>query len=208
MSASAARYEPQVGLAAAAPPVPLEQPQPPDELLPSDPSADEAASLLPHASVARSEPSTAAVSRLRRGFYAYSVASEVRCARACQAPPLPPRLGSRADRPPPPQVFVIVAGTLFLPVVLETYARENGRLAPAFEAPCPPSGLGQPPGGGAEERDQARCAVRVLGVWVDTGACRHAGGLSSGGRTDPRALAVSQRPSRCSPTLRRSPLRP
>jgi len=99
------------------------------------------------------------VSRLRRGFYAYSVASEVRCARACQAPPLPPRLGSRADRPPPPQVFVIVAGTLFLPVVLETYARENGRLAPAFEAPCPPSGLGQPPGGGAEERDQARCAV-------------------------------------------------
>jgi len=73
------------------------------------------------------------------------------------------------------QVFVIVAGTLFLPVVLETYARENGRAAPDFVALCAPSGLGGGGGRGGEgaaEGDQARCAVRVLGSWVDTGASR------------------------------------
>ncbi|GAA5893414.1 hypothetical protein JCM8208_000788 [Rhodotorula glutinis] len=138
---ASARYEPQIGLVPAAPALPLAPAASPrldhDH---ADDDNDEAASLLPRPAVRRLEPATNEVSRLRRGFYAYSVASEV---------------------------FVIVAGTLFLPVVLETYARENGRLAPDFVAVCPPSGLGGG-GEGAAEGDQARCAVRVLGVWVDT----------------------------------------
>ncbi|GAA5833672.1 hypothetical protein JCM9279_001593 [Rhodotorula babjevae] len=136
-----ARYEPQVGLAPAAPTIPLAPAAPRLARADSDHAADdEAASLLPRPAVHRLEPAEKEVSRLRRGFYAYSVASEV---------------------------FVIVAGTLSLPVVLETYARENGRVAPDFVARCLPSGLGGG-GEGAAEGDQARCAVRVLGIWVDT----------------------------------------
>ncbi|KPV74878.1 uncharacterized protein RHOBADRAFT_53809 [Rhodotorula graminis WP1] len=139
---AAARYELQVGLAPAAPALPLALAAPSSPRL-DHADDDEAASLLPRPAVRRLEPAASEVRRLRRGFFAYSVASEV---------------------------FVIVAGTLFLPVVLETYARENGRLAPDFVAGCPPSGLGAGGGAGegAAEGDQARCAVSVLGVWVDT----------------------------------------
>ncbi|BGP16503.1 hypothetical protein JCM10213_001160 [Rhodosporidiobolus nylandii] len=76
--------------------------------------------------------------RVLRGFIAYSVASEV---------------------------FIIVAGTLFLPVLLETFARSNGRLAPLHEVRCPPSGVD---GGDGTGEDAPRCDVRLLGVWVDT----------------------------------------
>ncbi|GAA5975506.1 hypothetical protein JCM11641_004289 [Rhodosporidiobolus odoratus] len=76
--------------------------------------------------------------RLRKGFLAYSIASEV---------------------------FIIVSGTLFLPVVLETFARSNGRLSPQHEADCPPSGVD--PAARTEE-DAQRCDVQLLGLWMDT----------------------------------------
>ncbi|GAA5987349.1 hypothetical protein JCM5350_005635 [Sporobolomyces pararoseus] len=67
------------------------------------------------------------------GFYLFSIASEV---------------------------WVITTGTLFLPVVLETYARSNGRLGPSYELPCPASNFS----GESEER----CAVKILFSWLDT----------------------------------------
>ncbi|GAA5983244.1 hypothetical protein JCM10908_000209 [Rhodotorula pacifica] len=76
--------------------------------------------------------------RLLRGFCAYSVAGEV---------------------------FAIVSAGLFLPVVLETYARQNGVLAiDDRSTPCPPSGAG----GGGDGIDGPRCVVRLGGAWIDT----------------------------------------
>ncbi|BGP55708.1 Autophagy protein 22 [Rhodotorula sphaerocarpa] len=78
-------------------------------------------------------------SRLWRGFCAYSVAGEV---------------------------FAIVSAGLFLPVVLETYARQNGVLASGDRStPCPPSGAADSGDGG---EDGLRCVVRFAGTWVDT----------------------------------------
>ncbi|SCV72065.1 BQ2448_4759 [Microbotryum intermedium] len=77
--------------------------------------------------------------RLLKGFYAYSIASEV---------------------------YVIVAGSLFLPVILETYARENGRLGPSYLLPCPPSS--QVPSDDAGSTDSTRCSVRLVGHYLDT----------------------------------------
>ncbi|SGY21807.1 BQ5605_C016g08276 [Microbotryum silenes-dioicae] len=77
--------------------------------------------------------------RLLKGFYAYSIASEV---------------------------YVTVAGGLFLPVILETYARENGRLGPSYLLPCPPSS--QVPSDGDGTTDSTRCAVRLLAHYLDT----------------------------------------
>ncbi|BGP02282.1 Autophagy-type protein 22 [Rhodotorula toruloides ATCC 204091] len=85
------------------------------------------------------EESEAAYTRQLWGVYAYSVASEV---------------------------FPIVTGTLLLPVLLETYARQNGVLAPERVVACPPSGLGGAAAGEGEEA--ARCVVRLAGVWLDT----------------------------------------
>ncbi|KWU47059.1 autophagy-type protein 22 [Rhodotorula sp. JG-1b] len=82
--------------------------------------------------------------RLLKGFCAYSVAGEV---------------------------FAIVSASLFLPVVLETYARQNGVLATDDRTtPCPPSGAGA--GGSpapSDEFDGLRCVVRLGGTWIDTG---------------------------------------
>lgn len=58
---------------------------------------------------------------------------------------------------------MIVAGTLLLPVLLETYARVNGQLGPDYSMTCPLSADTEP---GAEAR---RCAVRLLGARIDTG---------------------------------------
>jgi len=58
---------------------------------------------------------------------------------------------------------VIAAGTLFLPVVIETYARSNGKLGPDYHEACLATGEGE------GEEIVRRCAVRVFGVWLDTG---------------------------------------
>ncbi|GAA6024908.1 hypothetical protein JCM11491_005519 [Sporobolomyces phaffii] len=77
--------------------------------------------------------------RVRLGFYLFSIASEV---------------------------WVIAAGTLFLPVIVETYARAHGRLGPDYSVPCRPSA--ELAGAGATRR----CAVRValFGYYLDTAA--------------------------------------
>ncbi|KAL1750809.1 autophagy-related protein 22-like protein [Schizophyllum commune] len=59
------------------------------------------------------------------------------------------------------EVFVIVSLTLFLPVALEQFARDNGYLLPDKTEPCS-SAIAS----AAEE--SARCVVRIGWVWVDS----------------------------------------
>lgn len=109
-----------------------------------------------------SRSSVADYKRSLLGFYIFSIASEVRV--------LSPYLGVLTDHKisDPSKVWIIAAGTLFLPVVIETYARANGRLSPEYESVCPPSGQGG--GGDIDEEGQVkRCAVRILFTWLDTG---------------------------------------
>jgi len=47
--------------------------------------------------------------------------------------------------------------------VIETYARSNGKFAPDYQESCPASGEGE------GEEIVRRCAVRILGMWLDTG---------------------------------------
>lgn len=62
-------------------------------------------------------------------------------------------------------MFAIVSASLFLPVVLETYARQHGVLSIGDRSlPCPDSGSS-----GDSEAD-ARCIVQLGGAWIDTGA--------------------------------------
>ncbi|GAA5839284.1 hypothetical protein JCM5353_004126 [Sporobolomyces roseus] len=87
----------------------------------------------PHSTSSSSSSSN--FNKLLTGFCTYSIASEI---------------------------WVIAAGTLFLPVVIETYARSNGKLDPDHHEACLATGEGQ------GEEVVRRCAVRVLGVWLDT----------------------------------------
>ncbi|KAL1730204.1 autophagy-related protein 22-like protein [Schizophyllum commune] len=59
------------------------------------------------------------------------------------------------------EVFVIVSLTLFLPVALEQFARDNGVLLPDKTEPCS-SAIAS----AAEE--SARCVVKIGWVWVDS----------------------------------------
>ncbi|GAA5854361.1 hypothetical protein JCM8547_001794 [Rhodosporidiobolus lusitaniae] len=77
----------------------------------------------------------------------------------------PPSTSPSADSCLSGAVFIIVSASLFLPVVLESYARSNGRLGPAYVEKCPASGGGTEEGG---EEGAGRCAVKLLGGWVDT----------------------------------------
>lgn len=109
--------------------------------------------------------------RRLKGFLAYSIASEVSCLEACSGLPeaatlLQTRSGPldalQADPAARHQIFVICSLTLFLPVALETFARARGRLAPQYTVPCPSSTEGR-------NDDELRCAVRILGHYLDTG---------------------------------------
>ncbi|KAF7290592.1 Autophagy-related protein [Mycena indigotica] len=57
------------------------------------------------------------------------------------------------------EVFVIVSLTLFLPICLEQFARDNGYLLPDKTIPC--TGV---PG----EPQDGRCVVKIGWVWIDT----------------------------------------
>ncbi|KAI0631441.1 MFS general substrate transporter [Trametes polyzona] len=63
------------------------------------------------------------------------------------------------------EVFVIVSLTLFLPICLEQFARDNGYLLPDKTQPCvaPPDA---PPSPGVEE--DARCVVKLGWLWIDS----------------------------------------
>lgn len=64
------------------------------------------------------------------------------------------------------EVFVIVSVTLFLPIALEQFARDNGVLMPDKTEPC--SSLIQTEVGVAE----TRCVVKIGSIWVDTASFR------------------------------------
>ncbi|KAM5545828.1 hypothetical protein V8D89_000866 [Ganoderma adspersum] len=77
-------------------------------------------------------------SRYLRGWFSYAFASEV---------------------------FVIVSLTLFLPICLEQFARDNGYLLPDKIYPCTPVAT-QPV---ANQGDQdARCVVKLGWLWIDS----------------------------------------
>ncbi|TKA56833.1 hypothetical protein B0A53_01234 [Rhodotorula sp. CCFEE 5036] len=106
--------------------------------------------LSPEVAASPSGSGDMAHMRLLKGFCAYSVAGEV---------------------------FAIVSASLFLPVVLETYARQNGVLATADRTtPCPPSGAGGAPAP-SDEVDGLRCVVRLGGTWIDTGKSKRTNGF-------------------------------
>lgn len=59
------------------------------------------------------------------------------------------------------EAFSIVSVALFLPLCLEAFARENGRLAPLHRLRCPSeSPVPQ------QSDSSATCEVRLLGLWV------------------------------------------
>ena len=63
------------------------------------------------------------------------------------------------------EVFVIVSLTLFLPICLEQFARDNGFLLPEKAIPYS-SLLNQ------AEDAAARCAVKLGWVWIDSASFR------------------------------------
>ncbi|EJD38369.1 hypothetical protein AURDEDRAFT_72243 [Auricularia subglabra TFB-10046 SS5] len=61
------------------------------------------------------------------------------------------------------EVFAVVSLTLFLPIMLEQYARDNGFLTPEHTVPCMNNNATQPAVG-----EETRCAVRIGWAWIDT----------------------------------------
>jgi len=64
------------------------------------------------------------------------------------------------------EVFVVVSLTLFLPICLEQFARDNGYLQPEKSEPC--SSLS----GTAPASADVRCAVKIGWLWIDTASFR------------------------------------
>jgi len=65
------------------------------------------------------------------------------------------------------EVFVIVSVTLFLPICLEQFARDNGYLLPDRSSPC--SSL---PSNVTESESERRCVVKIGWAWVDSASYR------------------------------------
>ncbi|POW09917.1 hypothetical protein PSHT_08911 [Puccinia striiformis] len=94
-------------------------------------------------------PELVPVSSLNRhlwGFYCYSIASEI---------------------------YSIVSTTLFLPIVLEQFARDNARVYPEYIEPCPGSrsaSMDQKSKTGSDEERLSAvvCKTKILGGWVNT----------------------------------------
>jgi UMF1 family MFS transporter len=64
------------------------------------------------------------------------------------------------------EVFVIVSLTLFLPICLEQFARDNGFLLPDKTIPCnAPQPL---------DIEEQRCVVKLGWVWIDSASFRYA----------------------------------
>ncbi|KAL1739865.1 autophagy-related protein 22-like protein [Schizophyllum fasciatum] len=59
------------------------------------------------------------------------------------------------------EVFVIVSLTLFLPVALEQFARDNGYLLPDKTEPCANAIV-------SADGDSARCVVKIGWAWIDS----------------------------------------
>jgi UMF1 family MFS transporter len=59
------------------------------------------------------------------------------------------------------EVFAIVSLTLFLPICLEQFARDNGFFAPERNQACTTA-----------PKDERRCVVKLGWFWVDTASFR------------------------------------
>lgn len=64
------------------------------------------------------------------------------------------------------EVFVIVSLTLFLPICLEQFARDNGFLLPDRTEPC--STLPKD----SSTTLEGRCVVKVGWLWIDSASFR------------------------------------
>lgn len=65
------------------------------------------------------------------------------------------------------EVFVIVSLTLFLPICLEQFARDNGRLLPDRLDSCRAASTDA-------EAPSGRCVVKIGWLWIDTASFRYA----------------------------------
>lgn len=65
------------------------------------------------------------------------------------------------------EVFVIVSLTLFLPICLEQFARDNGFLLPDRTEPCSSAVSKLDP-----EAPPGRCVVKIGWVWIDSASFR------------------------------------
>ena len=71
------------------------------------------------------------------------------------------------------EVFVVVSLTLFLPICLEQFARDNGFLLPDRTHPC--SSLKTNSTGTSQVPEQeARCVVKIGWAWIDSASFRYA----------------------------------
>jgi len=61
------------------------------------------------------------------------------------------------------EVFVVVSLTLFLPICLEQFARDNGFLDPDHTIPCLSTDT---------TPSEARCSVKVGWLWIDSASFR------------------------------------
>ena len=99
-----------------------------------------------------------------RGWLSYAFA---RCVdfHPLLAAPLCPRLTSFNS-----EVFVVVSLTLFLPICLEQFARDNGYLLPDKTSPC--STAKTAPLNERDPVEENRCVVKIGWVWVDSASFR------------------------------------
>lgn len=73
----------------------------------------------------------------------------------------------------PSEVFVIVSLTLFLPICLEQFARDNGFLLPEKQLPCSILKSDHVPYGRETLQDASRCVVKIGWAWIDTASFRY-----------------------------------
>ena len=69
------------------------------------------------------------------------------------------------------EVFVIVSLTLFLPICLEQFARDNGYFMPDRKIPCTASNQLPNATRPADDAD-VRCVVKLAWFWIDSASFR------------------------------------
>lgn len=69
------------------------------------------------------------------------------------------------------EVFAVCSLTLFLPICLEQFARDNGYLLPDKTTPCSEA-IPMAVDGGSEPGSEARCVVKIGWLWVDSASFR------------------------------------
>ena len=87
------------------------------------------------------------------------------------------RMGSFLTWSVTSEVFVVVSLTLFLPICLEQFARDNGYYEPDHKTRCASAVI---------TAEEARCVVKIGWAWIDTASFRCASRYPYIARTDPR----------------------